>query len=335
MSMTLPSLLSRGRVPRMSEMASELGSPSAAERGGRAYWEEAEALLEATVTARRRQDHRAHLASLIGIYEDEGGEGIAGAGCSAAVLFAAQPDRIGRKIIFLDGVSGELLGHIALEGGPSTPDETAPGETAPAFSSLRGMLVTEASRGRGHSRLFLAVWLRLCLLAGVSPSTSRINKPLLALTLTRFGFAPLPGSNGKRAIEVEVSAGLEGGVILFSPECNKRLAAGFSATEMRSQRLVIAKGPSEPRGTAVHIRTQYAPPVAERLEGLGGLASALHDRLHLHAAQGSSETPLKPALRAEILRILTGEIVASRSGSSPGKPVPFSEATRRPSYVPV
>ena len=57
-------------------------------------------------------------------------------------------------------------------------------------SALRGMHVREDLRGRGLSRLLLAVWLALCSEAGLTPATKVINKPYLALTLQRFGFAP-------------------------------------------------------------------------------------------------------------------------------------------------
>ena len=57
-------------------------------------------------------------------------------------------------------------------------------------SALRGMHVREDLRGRGLSRLLLAVWLALCSEASLTPATKVINKPYLALTLQRFGFAP-------------------------------------------------------------------------------------------------------------------------------------------------
>ena len=58
-------------------------------------------------------------------------------------------------------------------------------------SALRGLLVAEELRGRGLSRLLLALWLRLCAEAGLTPATRMLNKPLLALSLQRLGFTPV------------------------------------------------------------------------------------------------------------------------------------------------
>jgi hypothetical protein len=43
---------------------------------------------------------------------------------------------------------------------------------------------------RGLSALFVAVWLRLCRVAGLLVSTHRIDKPLICLVLHRFAFRP-------------------------------------------------------------------------------------------------------------------------------------------------
>eukprot|EP00316_Scyphosphaera_apsteinii_P020695 CAMPEP_0119302974 /NCGR_PEP_ID=MMETSP1333-20130426/4490_1 /TAXON_ID=418940 /ORGANISM="Scyphosphaera apsteinii, Strain RCC1455" /LENGTH=350 /DNA_ID=CAMNT_0007305515 /DNA_START=123 /DNA_END=1172 /DNA_ORIENTATION=+ len=57
-------------------------------------------------------------------------------------------------------------------------------------SALRGMFVREDLRGQRLSKLFLAIWLRMCKIAGVTPCTRTINKPLLSLSLASFGFTP-------------------------------------------------------------------------------------------------------------------------------------------------
>eukprot|EP00964_Phaeocystis_antarctica_P143925 scaffold109585_cov63-Phaeocystis_antarctica.AAC.1 len=66
-------------------------------------------------------------------------------------------------------------------------------------SALRGLLVAEELRGRGLSRLLLALWLRLCAEAGVTPTTRMLNKPLLSLSLQRLGFTPV---NAERSVVV-------------------------------------------------------------------------------------------------------------------------------------
>eukprot|EP00964_Phaeocystis_antarctica_P019395 scaffold10717_cov61-Phaeocystis_antarctica.AAC.3 len=79
----------------------------------RRRWEAAAATLEATAEARRRFDHRAHLARLVGVYV---GDDVSGAlGCDAELLVAVQPDQGGRKLLFLDAADGRTLGFIELE----------------------------------------------------------------------------------------------------------------------------------------------------------------------------------------------------------------------------
>ena len=75
---------------------------------------------------------------------------------------------------------GRRLGYMLLAAGDDA-------------SLLRGMHICEAKRGQGLSKVLLAVWLRLCAEAAIVPRTKTINKPLLSLTLERFGFAPLDG----------------------------------------------------------------------------------------------------------------------------------------------
>jgi len=68
-------------------------------------------------------------------------------------------------------------------------------------SALRGMKLREEMRGRGLSKLLLAIWIQACREADLTPRTRVINKPLLSLSLQRLGFTPTNG----RASVVEVS----------------------------------------------------------------------------------------------------------------------------------
>ena len=60
-------------------------------------------------------------------------------------------------------------------------------------SHLRGMEIRPSLRGRGLSKMMLAVWLALCAEAQLEARTREINKPLLSLSLARFGFEPTNG----------------------------------------------------------------------------------------------------------------------------------------------
>ena len=55
-------------------------------------WKAAAATLEATAEARRRFDHRAHLARLVGVYVGEDVPGVLGS--EAQLLVAVQPDQV-------------------------------------------------------------------------------------------------------------------------------------------------------------------------------------------------------------------------------------------------
>ena len=310
-------------------------------------WDAAAATLQVTTEARRRFDHRAHLAQLVGIYLGEETPG--------GVLVAVQPDQGGRKLLFLDMSDGQSLGFVELEMQSAQSEskilQTERARPADAVSALRGMLVAEEYRGRGHARVFLAIWLALCLRAGLRPATTRINKPLLPLTLVRLGFTPQrgqrlaaltneehlrgahaqPAKKGKRKtkarqrpLAVEVSVGSEGRVLLYSPLRSeaKRLEDGFSATEVRSQRLVVATEPPEPRGRVAHIRVRYSPPSqgAVRIRRPVKAASQLRSklvhvpladasvggRLRLSALQGPAAGQPTPEEMADARRILTG-----------------------------
>lgn len=242
-------------------------------------------------------------------------------------------------MLFLHPNDGSLLGFIELE--------TLLGASSSSSSVLRGMLVEPSCRGKSYARLFLSIWLGLCTRAGVTPATSRINKPLLALTLVRLGFTPLRGRDkkglrggrdGKRRkasqqpLAVEVSAGDDGSVILYcsTPRLSERLTAGFSQRELSSQRLVVAKEPPLPRGRVAHIRVRYAPPRAQAAAAIpkrdeassphsrsativhAPLAQAtIGGRLRLSASQGPKDGGLwqqTAEAKAEVLRLLTGRL---------------------------
>jgi len=160
------------------------------------------------------------------------------------LVLAMQPDAGGRKLLFLDAVSGGLLGHAVL--------------TVASYncSNLSGMLIEEAGRGRALSKVFVQAWLQMCQTASVETTTSRIRKPLLALTLLRLGFTPiLPG---KGIIETKVSKGADGSVVLWASD-GKKLREGFGETEIRSQNLAFGDAKSE-GGKVIQLRARYRAP---------------------------------------------------------------------------
>jgi hypothetical protein len=345
MRLCLPALALLCGLPQNVALAPSLTSDVAPDTTLRrqSRWDAAAATVVATIESRRRYDHRAHMARLMGVYVSDDSVP------KSELLLVMQPDQGGRKLLFLDPDGGATLGFIELETLDGAQTKTPHAHDAePTTSVLRGMLVAEGSRGKGYARLFLAMWLGLCTRAGVTPATSRINKPLLALTLVRLGFTPLrgrhkPGLRGKpgksrkprqRPLAVEVSVGEAGEVLLYCPLPTEaaRLHAGFSATELRSQRLHIAAEPPLPRGRVAHIRVRYAPPRQAAATHLGCHQKVKHEeeqpststqmvhaplaeaaiggRLRLFATQGPANSVQTSAERAEVLRLLTGNLLA-------------------------
>mmetsp|Transcript_72114 Transcript_72114/g.203733 ORF Transcript_72114/g.203733 Transcript_72114/m.203733 type:complete len:207 (-) Transcript_72114:68-688(-) len=100
-----------------------------------------------------------------------------------------RPDRNSQSnclnFVFL-AADGKKMGYLLVE------------NQGPQSSALRGMALSKELRGRGLSKLLLAVWLHVCSAVGARPRTNRIDKPLISLLLRRFGFVP-----GPNAVELE------------------------------------------------------------------------------------------------------------------------------------
>eukprot|EP00435_Cladocopium_sp_Y103_P059879 s235_g21.t1 len=130
----------------------------------------------------------------------------------------------------LFGQGKKKLGFIPTEAwwAPLMCLELKPGEFI-----LRGMWVNEDLRGQGLASLFLALWLRLCLMLDVTPLTDRIHKPILSLVLQKFGFVAATSH-----LKVEVATCPEGGpdepkMLLWSE--SKKLSSYFSVRAQRDQ----------------------------------------------------------------------------------------------------
>ena len=137
-------------------------------------------------------------------------------------------------------------------------------------SLLMGMWIEPKFRGNGWATIFMAVWIQLCHKAGVSNiATEIINKPILALLLTKFGFTP----NSSGGIEMEISpfhhlscdekkneaarnGNDEAQSVLYSSQ-NVLLNGAFTKRDLRIQNLYIAQNPPSPRGTKIKLKTSY------------------------------------------------------------------------------
>lgn len=62
------------------------------------------------------------------------------------------------------------------------------------YSSLIGMEVNKANRGEGLSKVFIALWLHICMVTNTYPRASVMNKPLISRVLMNsFNFIPQAG----------------------------------------------------------------------------------------------------------------------------------------------
>jgi pentatricopeptide repeat protein len=124
-------------------------------------------------------------------------------------------------------------------------------------SRLLGMFLNGDQRGQGLSKICLAFWFKLCLGAGVVPTTGIINKPLLALLLEqKFAMVPSGG------VKMEISPDPEepSRVILYAPSC-KDLRGVFSPWDLRHQNLkLVQRAPEGRRGRKITVGATFRSP---------------------------------------------------------------------------
>ena len=101
------------------------------------------------------------------------------------------PVRNGLSLVFYDEKSNFKLGRMLLKNSSSKRGEHHHKDTV--YSSIVGMEVARSLRGQGLSKLFVACWLKICLIVGAYPRAALMNKPLISLVLMQFGFVPQEG----------------------------------------------------------------------------------------------------------------------------------------------
>ena len=142
-------------------------------------------------------------------------------------------------------------------------------------SQFLGQFVDEACRGQGLAKIWLAVWFRLCLDAGLRPVTGKIRKPLLCLVL-ESSFGMIPQSGG---VEAVLSPGeKEGEVVLYSP--GQSLEGAVSPLDLRHQNIRLSSDPPDPPGRTIVLNCDFIAPDTGALEA--SVAPILQDRFILH-----------------------------------------------------
>lgn len=132
-------------------------------------------------------------------------------------------------------------------------------QNTPTESSLLGVFLDPNQRQRGLSKIFLALWLQLCLDAKISPITGIMNKPLLCLSLQHtFGYTPAPNNQGV-SVEISASGSHDGKIVMYSA-VKKSVGGAFSPADKEREGLIFVTDAPEPRGRVVHIKSCLLPP---------------------------------------------------------------------------
>jgi len=175
------------------------------------------------------------------------------------------PSQNGLSLVFFDGESSKKLGFMLVRN-TAISSKSATDAAPLLLSNLMGMFIDDAQRGRGLANLFMGIWLRLCIHSEALPRTEVINKPLLSLVLTRFGFFPNEGG-----VEVEVSpitnvkelpkTKWHPNFALYSPTVSKNLSGVYADRDLRIQKMVIVRDPPNPRGKVTTVKTTFEHPL--------------------------------------------------------------------------
>jgi GNAT superfamily N-acetyltransferase len=134
-------------------------------------------------------------------------------GCEVHLVRARLPEDVYRQQV-QNGRYHPKMGLLLLERRSGNGKNT---------SSFLGMQIHEQYRGRGLSKVFVAIWLALCLAAGVSAYTGTIDKPILAHVLQSLGFTGKGGArvhltDAKRLRDCTISRQAVGGTVQVNAE---------------------------------------------------------------------------------------------------------------------
>lgn len=194
-----------------------------------------------------------------------------------SVIFGIQqhknPALNGLSLVFYT-VEGEKLGFMLLRNHLDLRDiSVANGERKAEndhilFSSIMGMKIDEHFRGQGLARVFTGLWIEICIRAGALPRSEKINKPLLSLALSNFGFIPtcdckidveisrIDYSQTRMSAGITKKVGWEPQFALYSSK-----VLNFGERELRIQKMVVTQTPPDPRGKVTSVKTCFEHPM--------------------------------------------------------------------------
>ena len=124
---------------------------------------------------------------------------------------------------------------------------------------MLGLFLDHNIRKQGLSKILIAIWLDLCVRAGVTPRTGVIHKPLLALVLQHsFGFRPRQDGLGgtQKGVLVEISPGSDGSTVLLYAPFLKSLQGAFAFWDLKRENIRLLQESPHPRGRMCHVGTK-------------------------------------------------------------------------------
>lgn len=213
--------------------------------------------------------------------------------CSG-IIIGIQPHRNphcnGLSIVFYDDTASCIkLGRMLLKNilSKGQPVDNVNESNKPIYhSSLVGMEVNKAQRGKGLSKVFIAIWLHICLRTNTYPRAAIMNKPLISRVLMDFDFVPQIGGtrvglirltkknvttsinrgdadDGREDDESSNSNNPQFGLYSLS---TKSLQGLFSQRYLRVQNIAILDHPlssmSRDNETIVYVKTGFEHPIA-------------------------------------------------------------------------
>eukprot|EP00985_Skeletonema_marinoi_P009494 scaffold4410_cov127-Skeletonema_marinoi.AAC.8 len=167
------------------------------------------------------------------------------------------PKRNGMSLVFY---RDDLEGNRVKVGRLLLKNDRIPSSMEFYFSSIIGMEVNSRVRGEGLSKVLVAIWLDICLQTECFPRAAMMNKPLISLVLSKFGF--IPDDGGCKCVLVRLEDGDDEHTFgLYSPQ--KSLDGALSHRVLRIQNIKLLRmlpDSSRQKGAEVVIKTTFRHP---------------------------------------------------------------------------
>ena len=172
------------------------------------------------------------------------------------------PKRNGMSLVFY---RDDLEGNRVKVGRLLLKNDRIPSSMEFYFSSIIGMEVNSRVRGEGLSKVLVAIWLDICLQTECFPRAAMMNKPLISLVLSKFGF--IPDDGGCKCVLVRLENDDDEHTFgLYSPQ--KSLDGALSHRVLRIQNIKLLRmlpDSSRQKGAEVVIKTTFRHPMARLL----------------------------------------------------------------------